>query len=151
MKTNFQKPLFLLVLFFIISFNGLAASYTWTGLTSSGWSISTNWNPKGFPTADDTITISNQANNPILSVNTTVKKLTINSGVLNLNTYTLTISSLAYFNAGAINNGVLYSQNAAVVTFSGTTSDCAKTIYNFLGSLFILFFLEASLLDKEIT
>ena len=119
MKTNFQKELFSLVLFFIISINVFATSYTWTGATSTSWATSTNWSPAGVPSTSDIVTISNQTNNPQLTSNKTVSQLTINSGTLNLNSYTLTISSKSYFYGGTVNNGLVFSSNAISVYFSG--------------------------------
>ena len=91
MKTNISYILFVLCLLLISRSSVKAGNYSWTGTTSVSWSTSTNWNPTGVPSTNDTVTITNQTLNPKIYANTTVKKLTISSGTLNLNSYTLTL------------------------------------------------------------
>ncbi len=77
----------------MLSIHVKAGNYSWTGSTDVSWSNSANWNPTGVPTSNDSVTISNQTNNPKLYSNTTVKKITVNSGTIDLNSYQLTISA----------------------------------------------------------
>ena len=62
-----------------------AVAFTWTGATSTQWNLAANWSQSGdadgIPDADDTLTIGNTTNKPVItnaagSVNT----ITINSG-----------------------------------------------------------------------
>ena len=121
MKNIYTKIYLTIILFFIISFKPFATTYTWTGSTSTSWSTSTNWSPSGVPSTSDIVVISNQTNNPLLTSNKTISKITLNSGTLNLNTYTLTISSQANFNSGSITNGLVYSNVLGTFYFSGST------------------------------
>ena len=123
MKTYHNKFSLILFIFSILSFSTYAGNYSWTGATSVSWSNSANWSPAGVPSTNDSVTISNQTNSPELSVNTTVKKFTINSDTLDLKTHTLTISTYGNFNGGTISNGLLYNTAATTVVFAGTTFD----------------------------
>ncbi|MBK7888661.1 MAG: T9SS type A sorting domain-containing protein [Bacteroidetes bacterium] len=120
--------IYLLFLLGFISFNSnlYAGSYTWTGATSTSWNTNSNWSPSGTPGTNDTVSISNQTNNPVLGANTTVKKFTINSGTLNLSTYSLTISTgLAKFSGGTISGSAALAlkPRGSRATFEGTVFD----------------------------
>ncbi len=124
MKTN--KPSILAAIFFFLSFSiSFAGNYSWTGTTGTDWSTGTNWSPAGTPSANDSVTITNQTNNPVLAANTDIKRITMTSGVLDCNGYTLTISALATFNAGTINNGTVTCSGTSTITFAGTTFGAA--------------------------
>ncbi|MFN8115455.1 MAG: T9SS type A sorting domain-containing protein [Bacteroidia bacterium] len=95
-------------------------SYVWNGTTSTSFTTNTNWTPNGVPGAADNITIVTGANNCILSGNTTVTNLTITSGVLNLNGFTLNTTGVVACNGGNCNNGT-FNSTATSLTFAGTT------------------------------
>lgn len=77
---------------FLILLNSLYAQYTWTGTTNTDWSTATNWSPNGIPADGDEVIIDDVANDPLLSGNVKIDKLTMNdNSILDLNTYTLTV------------------------------------------------------------
>ena len=92
-------------------FPGLAraqTTYTWNGSVSNAWNVPANWTPgSGFPLAGDHAVIVAAANNPLLDSPRSVTDLRVNSGVLDLNGFTLTTTGNGVFNAGAVNNGTL--------------------------------------------
>src|SRR5512138_4018606 len=97
MKSHTQPKsgLFLLALLLLTAFipQSFAGNYTWTGTTSSAWTTSTNWSPNGNPSTNDTVTITAGGNNCLLSANTTVRKFSLTDDTLDLDSYTLTIST----------------------------------------------------------
>ena len=113
------------VFFLLSSTLCFATTYSWTGATDTDWSTSTNWNPYGVPIVGDILSISNQTNNPVLAANTTIQTLTMTSGTLDCNGYTLTISATASFNGGTINNGTITCYGTSTLTFAGTTFGAA--------------------------
>lgn len=115
-----KKLFLLLILTFSITFLTGQTSYVWNGTTSSSYTTNTNWTPNGIPGAADNITIVTGANNCILSGNVTVTNLTITSGVLNLNSFTLNTTGVVACNGGNCNNGT-FNSTATSLTFAGTT------------------------------
>lgn len=116
-----MKKLFLLVYLTVLLQISIAqTSYVWNGTTSTNWNTNTNWTPNGIPGAIDNVTIVTGANNCILSGNTTVTNLTITSGVLNLNAFTLNTTGVVTCNGGNCNNGT-FNSTATSLTFAGTT------------------------------
>ncbi len=95
-------------------------SYTWIGATSTAFSVPTNWSPVGVPLPTDNVTIVTGANNCVLTLNTTVTNLTITSGILNLNGFTLTSTGVVLCNGGSCTNGT-FNASATSLTFAGTT------------------------------
>lgn len=102
-----------------------AGNYSWTGTTNTDWATGTNWNPNGVPGSNDTVTITNQTNNPVLAANTTIKQMTMTSGTLSCNSFTLTVTATATFNGGTINSGTLTCSGTSTLTFAGTTFGAA--------------------------
>src|SRR6185436_6886566 len=125
-KINIIYLLFILTLALTIN-KAHATSYTWknSGGTDTSWATSNNWNPAGVPTTNDTVTIaaSGAAHQPYLDTIRTVKKFTMTSGTLDLNTWNLTISTTSSFTGGTITNGKIYP-TGGTVTYSGTTFNC---------------------------
>ncbi|HKR04824.1 MAG TPA: T9SS type A sorting domain-containing protein [Bacteroidia bacterium] len=109
----------------IISNFVFATNYSWVGNTSTDWGTSANWGTTpGVPSTNDTVLITSAGTfQPVLDQTRTVKKFTITSGTLNLNTYDLTISNTSSFTAGTISNGKIYP-NGVQATYSGTTFNC---------------------------
>jgi hypothetical protein len=116
-----------------------ATSYTWTGAVSSAWGNASNWSPStGTPDFGDDVTIQTGTNAPTFEEIAGLNNFTINSGSLNLNGFTLTISGSANFNGGSINNGAISC--SGTVLFAGTTFSVNVTTnsasVSFNGSIF---------------
>ena len=116
-----MKKLFLLFSLSILFKLSIAqTSYVWNGTTSTAYTTTTNWTPNGLPGSGDNITIVTGANNCILSGNVTVTNLTITSGLLNLNGFTLNTTGVVACNSGTCTNGT-FNSTATSLTFAGTT------------------------------
>lgn len=123
-----MKKLTILISVFILNsafciFHSYAASYTWTGTTSTAWGINTNWSPSGIPGAGDNVTIVSATNAPLYDGVAGVTNLTMTSGTLDLNGYTLSMTGTGAFNGGTITNGKINS-SGGTTTFAGTTFNC---------------------------
>ena len=116
-----KKIIGLFLLCIILQANSFAGNYTWTGSTNSNWYNSGNWSPSGLPGSADTININTTTNSLVLDSNKTVRRLVINSGVLDLGGDTLTVSISTGMNGGQINNGVYKPFCTSLVSFAGTT------------------------------
>jgi hypothetical protein len=115
-----MKKLFLLLIITLsISCITAQTSYVWNGTTSTSFTTNTNWTPNGIPGAADNATIVTGANNCILTGNTTLTNLTITTGVLNLNGFTLNTTGVVACNGGSCNNGT-FNSTATSLTFAGT-------------------------------
>jgi len=116
-----MKRLLLLISFIaLINFSNAQTSYVWNGSTSTNWNTNTNWTPNGIPGSLDNVTIVTGANNCLLDATKTINNLTITSGVLNLNTFTLNTTGVVACNGGSCNNGT-FNSTATTLTFAGTT------------------------------
>ncbi|MEO8151208.1 MAG: T9SS type A sorting domain-containing protein [Bacteroidia bacterium] len=120
-----NKKILTIALFLIslcaISQMATATNRTWNGTTSTAWGTASNWTPSGVPGVNDSVTIVSATNNPVLSVSVSVKRFTMTSGTLDLNTDTLTISNgFATFNGGTINNGLVKPRGSSAI-YAGTT------------------------------
>ena len=97
-----MKKLFLLLIITLsISCLNAQTSYVWNGTTSTSFTTNTNWTPNGIPGSADNATIVTGANNCILTGNTTLTNLTITTGVLNLNGFTLNTTGVVACNGGS--------------------------------------------------
>src|ERR1051325_4159562 len=111
---NLGRILFSCLFFFslwITTQTSLAGNYSWkTSGTDTSWATSSNWTPTGVPSTNDTVTIAagSASHQPYLDQNRTVKKFTMTSGTLDLNTFNLTISNTSTFTSGTITNGKIY-------------------------------------------
>lgn len=112
--------IFLLLFALVYATHSFAGNFTWNGATSTDWSTSTNWTPNGVPSSNDSVTIVTGSNNVHLASNTSIKLISINSGVLDLQSYSLTVSGNATFTSGQVNNGILSMYGTATITFKGT-------------------------------
>jgi hypothetical protein len=99
-----------------------AISYTWNGSASSDWNTAANWTPVGIPGLGDDVIVFAATNNCVLDAPRTLLTLTVNSGVLDLNTNTLIVTANASFSAGNVDNGTLTVAAATtdVATLAGT-------------------------------
>ncbi len=95
-------------------------TFTWTGTTSTAWETASNWSPAGVPLYCDNVVIVSGSNNVQLNGDVFLTNFIINSGTLNINSFTLNISGKAAFNGGTINSGWVYISNTDTASFSGT-------------------------------
>ncbi|MFZ7153839.1 MAG: hypothetical protein ACO1HP_08680, partial [Bacteroidota bacterium] len=115
-------PVFLFLITTILSIsNSIGANLTWTGNNSSNWGDSTNWNPSGIPGQNDTANIYSGTFNPQLNSNTSLYRLNLYSGTIDLNGYLLTISANANYSGGQLSNGQLKHYGTGTITIAGTT------------------------------
>lgn len=86
------------------------SSLTWDGSTDSDWNISDNWTPPMVPTAEISVSIPNETNDPIISSTTTAEcnGLTIATGA------TLTINS----DAGNSGSLIAHGSTSGDVTYN---------------------------------
>lgn len=113
----------IILLFVSITFYSLTfaqTSYVWNGTTSTNWNTNTNWTPNGIPGAADNATIVTGSNNCVLAGNTSLTNLTITTGTLNLNGFTLNTTGVVACNGGSCTNGT-FNSTATSLTFAGTT------------------------------
>jgi trimeric autotransporter adhesin len=98
--------------------NAGAAAFSWTGTTSTLWSVSANWAPNGHPGALDDVAISATANKPTVDVASLCKSITISG------TTTLTLSAALTVSGGLTVNGGgnLTFAGLSSATFSGGSS-----------------------------
>ncbi len=115
-----KKLFLLLILTFSISFLTAQTSYVWNGTTSTSYTTNTNWTPNGVPGAADNATIVTGANTCVLSGNVSLTNLTITTGTLNLNGFTLNTTGIVACNGGNCDNGT-FNSTATSLTFAGTT------------------------------
>ena len=96
------------------------ATYYWTGMTSTVWTVNTNWNPNGVPGPLDTVVIdTNSANQPVLNTTATVYAVYIaTSGVYRS---TFTISEPLTVSSGVIvgTKGVMVSSITQQIQITG--------------------------------
>ncbi len=120
-----------LILFFSIltllfsNNNSFAIRYNWLGVANSDWATPTNWSPNGIPGPGDDITIGFVINPCQLDANRTIDGMVINSGTLNLGSFTLELVALnSNFNGGTITNGTLFfNAPANIITLGNATFD----------------------------
>lgn len=126
-----MKALHIILAFVLSTFyytSVFATSYTWNGTTSTDWGTSTNWTPNGTPGSGDNVTIVTTANDPVYDGSSGVTDITMTSGTLDLNGYTLTFSGTGTFNGGTVTNGTISCSSATDATFAGTVMDCKVNV-----------------------
>jgi hypothetical protein len=76
-----------------ITLTAACVPYTWTGAVDSNWSVAGNWTCGTLPGPTNNVIIPAVARLPILTANTTINSIVINSGAtVGLNAYTFTIN-----------------------------------------------------------
>lgn len=124
----FSERFYVLLVAFLPFFAAAQTSYTWNGSASSAWNSAANWTPNtGFPLAADHATIVAAGASPVLDMSRSVTNLTLTSGTLDLNGFTLTSTGTGAFNGGAMNNGTLAPNTTSSMTFAGTVFGAAIT------------------------
>lgn len=93
---------------------------TWTGTTSSDWSVATNWSPAIVPANTEDITIANVTNKPVIGSGSTgmAKSITINNGA----TLTINASGTLETTGNFANNGTLTTVAGSALSFTGITA-----------------------------
>ncbi len=119
--TFFLFPFFL---FLLSSTLCVATSYTWTGTTNTSWTTTTNWSPNGNPTATDYIVIQTGTNNLVLTGNKTITRFRINSGVMDLNGYTLTVTDQVLMYGGVVEAGKILQNGTNTAYITSTEVNC---------------------------
>ena len=126
MKSCLNLTLFVLLIF---STRSILAQTTWTGTTSTSWTVATNWSA-GVPDVNDVVTIPDVTNDPVLTVTTAVAKsvivqaggvLTINAGAI------LTINGAT--DQGMVNSGTV--NNSGTIEIGNTTAVGLKGLSNY--------------------
>ncbi len=104
-------------------------SRTWTGSTSTDWNTAANWSPSGVPSSSDHVVLNNGSltNMPLLDANRSITNITVSTGTINLNGYTLTVTGTTSLTGGAVNNGTASFINATTA-IAGTTFGAAVNI-----------------------
>ena len=108
----------------------IVCTYSWTGATSTNWTLASNWNPSIVPTSSDSVRIpSGMPFMPTVSSSVNAARVTINSGA------TLTLLSTGTLNAygNIINNGTFTAVSGSSVSFNGNTAQTVtgvQTLYN---------------------
>ena len=129
-----MKYIFILFTSLFLFLSNLKAqiSYTWNGVTSSNWGTNTNWTPNGIPGPTDNVTIVTGANNCIISANTIVNNLVINSGVLNIGAFTFSVNGTTNAVAGTVaaTTGTLFCSGATVNFGNGSGGPTINSIVN---------------------
>ena len=82
-----------IVVSIFLSTNTLAINFLWNGSQNTQWTNSSNWTPNGVPATTDSVRIVTTSKHPQLQSNVTIKRLTMTSGTLNLNGYTLYVTN----------------------------------------------------------
>ena len=123
MNFNGMKSALLLLVLVVLPAMSKAVSYTWTGASSTSWSVNGNWSPStGYPDIGDDATITSAGFSPVFEEIIGIVNFTMTSGTLNLSGFDLQISGTGTFNGGTITNGgavgVICLGNSS---FAGTT------------------------------
>ncbi len=82
---------------------------TWTGTASNVWNLATNWDPPQIPTNADDVVIAASSNNPVLSLLSAVKNITIDSGA------TLTVSGTLEIRGNLNTLGIIDATNGNII------------------------------------
>ena len=82
---------------------------TWTGATSTNWSVAANWNPQVVPTnTDDVVIPSGPSNMPAVTTSCSAKSLTVNTGAtLNLGTFNCTAAGNVFADGAITGTGAI--------------------------------------------
>ncbi len=104
------------------------ANVTWTGATSTSWTVAGNWNPAVVPVATDSVIIPSGGNQPTVSTTVTVKHLYVSTGATITNTGAIivggNIDGGTTISGGSVNlngTGTLKGTINSSVTLSGGT------------------------------
>ena len=99
-------------------------TYTWNGATSSAWGTTTNWTPNGTPGSSDYIIIVSGTNDLKLTTNKTIDRYRINSGVMDLDGYTLTVNDQLLMYGGTTTAGKIVQNATNIAYINNATVEC---------------------------
>ncbi len=135
LKTITMKTFRSLCTFFLLSSFLLTStlcfaqtSYVWDGSSSTAWATAANWTPSGVPAGSDDVTIVSAGNNPILSGNASVKSLTITSGTLDLNGFTLSLNKNLILSGGSAEDGLIELNTGSQANLDNVILDCELNV-----------------------
>jgi len=100
-----------------------AGDKTWTGATSTTWSAGTNWSPAGVPVAGDRAIINSVANNPIVTANTTIDQLVVNSGATVTINNGITLTVVGSGNPIIDGTGTVLTLGTGLLTVTGANNN----------------------------
>src|ERR1700760_2344496 len=125
-----KRSILLCVMFMLVQVLRAQTSYTWTGASSTSWNTPGNWSPSGVPGSPDNVTIVTGSNTCKLGAATSISKLTLTSGTLDLNGAVLTVNGNGQFTTGTVQNGTLTIAGATSTVFGNgpVTMNCVVTI-----------------------
>ena len=123
-STLHRSTFFLFTFFLLSSTLCVATTYTWTGNTNTSWTTTTNWSPNGNPTTTDYIIIQTGTNNLVLTGNKTINRFRINSGVMDLNGYTLTVTNQVLMYGGVVEAGKILQNGTNTAYITSTEVNC---------------------------
>lgn len=103
-----------------------ATTATWDGSSSNDWSVGANWDIGSVPGNYHDIIIADVTNQPVMSANTGLHNLTINSGAeLDIAGYTVTFNDSGTFT----NNGTLKLNGSETLTNFTNDTDSGTVMY----------------------
>lgn len=129
MKRN--KPFIALVVALSSFLSVKAATYTWTGGTSTSWGTNSNWSGNSAPSASSThdIIINSGASfYPVLTTNTSCRSLRINGGNFSTSNRTFTVSAFISVYGGTFTAGSNSIGAADILVDGGTFTGSAGNI-----------------------
>lgn len=131
MRQYILRYFILFIITATLSIQGKAATYNWTGTTSSAWNVATNWSPNGIPgsAAGDIVqfgVVSFTGSQPTLSTSLANSIASITFGALTNTTLTITGVTLTVTGAVTLNHAAGAS-TACTITGTGTLT-CANVL-----------------------
>ena len=99
-------------------------TYTWTGLVSSSWTYTKNWSSYGDPGSSDYIIIQTGTNDLKLTSDKTVDRYKINSGIMDLNGFTLTVNDKLEILGGTTTSGEIVQNATNIANINNATVQC---------------------------
>ncbi len=94
-----------------------AGVLTWTGATSTIWSVASNWNPQVVPTnADDVVIPAGPSNMPAVTTSCSAKSLTVNTGAtLNLGAFNCSVAGNVFADGAITGTGAVAIATPALI------------------------------------
>jgi hypothetical protein len=116
----------ILIIVFLFEFQAYAIDFTWSG-TSTAWNNPSNWTSGGVTATSfpgevtgrtDNVTIGTLgSSNPVLQAGISIGNFTFSNKILDLNTFSITVTGNTTFNSGKIFNGKLIVNSTGTTTF----------------------------------
>ena len=110
-----------------LTINNCTPNYTWTGTTSTDWSVATNWTNNTLPTSGVTVTIpSAPSNQPALSTDISIAGIVLNGTVaINGHSFTITgaVSGTGFIKGSNSSSLTVNSGSSNTISFGSTGTD----------------------------